>query len=148
MMFKAADSMPSSRKGGRRGNLNKPTCYKPNQTDLETSLSNALSTEITIVDYHFSCLAVRASGLFDSLAVIVKYNITFDSHVTAQIVMQCDDDSMWETDMSQVVSIDDTVFAGLLPSTQYQCYKCASSKPNSGPGSDNTWNESTWCLGM
>ena len=148
MWFKLANSKPSHT--GRGGKL-KPTCPKPTQMDLETSLSKELSVEVKIEKYHFSCLAVRAFSLFDSLAVIVKYSTISNPSVmqTVQIVLQCSDSYDWQVDLSQVIIRDDSLFNNdLLPNTQYQCYKCVSSKPSNGPGSENTWNQSTWCLGM
>ena len=131
--------------GSARPRGSNPTCSRPSAVAITELLSSEVSNDITILNYHFSCLAVRAFGLFDSLAVMVKYSTTEQQVRTLQIVMECGDNDEWTIDGDQkVLGVDMSV----LPATQYHCYKCVSSKPNSGPGSKNERDEDTWCLGM
>ena len=150
-IFNAVNCMPSRSRGN-----SKPTCSKPSKEGLKDLLLQSQSSDITVIDYHFSCLAVRAFDLFDSLAVIVKYNTTTttaaaaaddDDLLVVQIAAECNDNFQWILTETVRNRDDHNIFDALLP-TEYRCYKCVSTKPSRGPGSENHWNESTWCLGM
>ncbi len=144
VMINGGSARPS--RDNSSGSKAKSTCSRPSSVEITELLSNEVSSnDITILNYHFSCLAVRAFGLFNSLAVMVKYSTTEEQEKTLQIVMDCGENNQWTVDGGQtVLGVDMSV----LPSTQYHCYKCVSSKPDGGPGSDNGWDNDTWCLGM
>ena len=74
-------------------------CSLPSETEINSELQQILITELgegadvttTLLNYHFTCLAVRARDLYRSLSVAVNYTTSTSGsdNFLAQIQMTC-----------------------------------------------------------
>ena len=139
--YNTVDCMPA--KG------NQATCPKPSEVVLEQVLSSLLLSQINVVSYWYTCQAVRAYNLYDSMAAVVQYT-PGQQNVSSvlQLVLECEEGSHWTGSEIQIITDSEELNNIVRVGPQTQCYKCVSTKPEKGPGSENSWNQSTWCLGQ
>lgn len=150
ILFSCVDILHGKPTG--KGKADKPTCLLPSQNELRQLIELETSYGIEqILEYRFSCSAVRAFNRYHSAAVVISFNSSSQSPPTVvHTVIECISEQLWEIDSNQWKIKEDnySTIVDQLPPTQTQCYKCTAEKPESGPGSENAYNSTTWCLGM
>lgn len=120
-------------------------CPLPNDTAITQGIRQLVggsSLNITLIKYHFTCLAVEGLNMYSSLSVAVKYNRSdMEPTQTGQFQMRCDFSSLFDTvgvgmdGLEQ--NIPETVFQN---ETRRDCWGCAANH-------DTNFDPSANCIG-
>ena len=132
----------------------KSVCPEPSIEELSTLLFSGLSdistSDVSIKNYHFTCLAVRGHKMYDSFSIVVNFTTAEDNTTqTAQFESECNtanDGMHWS--YTEDIIVNNTLSIVFTIPTQTNCFRCQKSKSEKGPGSENIWNETTHCLGQ
>ena len=101
-------------------------CSEPSIENLQSLLSSHYDTNVSITKSHFTCLAVRARGIYQSASVLINYNIAADPDNSIHFELEC---KMTVWTLTTISEINNASLFSLK--TRYDCFQCITSDDTS-----------------